>query len=155
MTSDHGPILPSPVLPIEPVQRFTILVTDDDRGNRKTLSGLLSDRGFETLEAARGEEAIEITRAETVHLVFLDMQMPGLTGLETLEQVRIFNALLPAILMTADATRDVIRQALQAQVYSVLPKPLNKTLVVHTLTRALNVVYGSPQPQEEPHPPKE
>ena len=127
---------------VTPGDRFSILVTDDDRGSRQTLAGLLADRGFHTLEAGSGEEAIEITRVEMIHLVFFDMHMPRMTGLEALEQVRLFNALLPAILVTADATRDVLRKAFQAHVYSVIPKPVNKNVVMHTLARALAQVYG-------------
>jgi CheY-like chemotaxis protein len=134
-----------------PARRFSILVTDDDKGSRETLAGLLQDRGFATLQATSGEEAIEIVRVETIHLVLFDMHMPRMTGLEALQQVRFFNALLPAILVTADANREVIRQALYAQVYSVLPKPVNKTLLFHTLARALNLVYGIP-PEAEPNP---
>lgn len=127
----------------EPESTASILVTDDDRGSRDTLAQMLRDRGFRTITATGGEEAIEIIQVETIHLVFFDMHMPRMTGLEALQQVRIFNELLPAILVTADATREIIRQALQAHVYSVLPKPVNKSLLLHTLARALKTVSGS------------
>lgn len=123
---------------------FSILITDDDRGSRETLAGLLTDQGFTTVTAECGEEAIEIVRVELIHLVFLDMHMPRMTGLEALQQVRLINDLLPAILVTADATRELIRRALQAQVYSVIPKPVNKNIVLHTLVRALQTAYGEP-----------
>ena len=130
----------------EPDSTFSILVTDDDRGSRDTLAQMLKDRGFSTITATSGEEAIEIVRVETIHLVFFDMHMPRMTGLEALQQVRIFNELLPAILVTADATRELIRLALQAQVYSVIPKPVNKSVLLHTLARALKTVAGSKVP---------
>jgi two-component system, response regulator PdtaR len=123
---------------------FTILVADDDPGSRSALAGLLADRGFQTVQAGSGEEAIEIVRVELVHLVFFDMHMPRMTGLEALQQARLVNDLLPAILVTADATRELIRQAFLAQVYSVIPKPVNKNVVLHTLGRALRQVYGVP-----------
>ncbi len=126
-----------------PEPTVSILVTDDDRGSRDTLAQMLRDRGFSTITATSGEEAIEIIQVETIHLVFFDMHMPRMTGLEALQQVRVFNELLPAILVTADATREVIRQALLAHVYSVLPKPVNKSLLLHTLARALKTVSGS------------
>ena len=135
----------------EPESTASILVTDDDRGSRDTLAQMLRDRGFSTITANSGEEAIEIVRVETIHLVFFDMHMPRMTGLEALQQVRIFNELLPAILVTADATREIIRQALQAHVYSVLPKPVNKSLLLHTLARALKVP-GSKFPVPSPNP---
>ena len=86
-----------------------------------------------------------------IHLVFFDMHMPRMTGLEALQQVRLINDLLPAILVTAAASREVIRQALDAQVFSVIPKPVNKNVVLHTLTRALVQVYG-PEPPAPPTP---
>ena len=128
---------------------FSILVADDDPGSREALSTLLADRGFQTVQAENGEEAIDIVRVEMIHLVFFDMHMPRMTGLEALEQVRMINALLPAILVTADANREVIRQAFQAHVYSVIPKPVNKNVVLHTLARALRQVYGDPPAEPE------
>ena len=136
----------------EPDPAFSILVADDDRGSRDTLAQMLADRGFSTITATSGEEAIEIVRVETIHLVFFDMHMPRMTGLEALQQVRVFNELLPAILVTADATREVIRKALQAHVYSVLPKPVNKSVLLHTLARALGQPLRKPTPDAAPAP---
>ena len=76
--------------------------------------------------------------------------MPRLTGLETLQLVRQINALLPAILITADATREVMSAAFRAQVFSVVPKPVNPHVVLSTVLRALGRVYGTvddPPPQ--------
>ena len=129
-----------------PEPTVSILVTDDDRGSRDTLAQMLRDRGFSAITATSGEEAIEIIQVETIHLVFFDMHMPRMTGLEALQQVRLYNELLPAILVTADATRELIRLALQAQVYSVIPKPVNKSVLLHTLARALKTVAGSKVP---------
>ena len=131
---------------------FTILITDDDTGSRETLAGVLDGFGFDTLQAASGEEAIDIVRVEMIHLIFFDMHMPRMTGLEALQQVRLFNELLPAILVTADVTVDLMRQAHQAQVYSVIPKPVNKNIVIHTLTRALARKYGPPADPTKPVP---
>ena len=72
------------------------------------------------------------------------MHMPRLTGLETLQLVRQINALLPCILVTADATEELIRQAFRARAYSVIPKPVSKNVVLYTVVRALVRVYGSP-----------
>lgn len=142
---------PTPQPP--PGPPFSILVADDDKASRETLAGLLAQRGFVTLTAGSGEEAVEIVRVELVHLVFFDMHMPGITGLEAYQQAKLVRDLLPAILMTADATREVIRQAFQAQVHTVLPKPLSKGLVLHTANQALTKAYGPiPQP---PTPPRE
>ena len=55
---------------------------------------------------------------------------------------REFVALLPAILITADATLELMRQAFQAQVFSVVPKPVNPHLVLNLMVRALERAYG-------------
>ncbi len=130
--------------PTTDARPYSILVTDDDAGSRDTIAGLLADRGFVIRTAACGEEAIEIVRCDTIHLVVFDLHMPRMTGLEALQQVRLFNELLPALLVTAEPTREVIRRAQQAHVYSVLPKPVNASLLVHLLRRALSTAYGGP-----------
>ena len=131
-------------------KRYSILITDDDRGVRETLGEIVETRGFRPVLAEHGEQAVEIVQHEPIHLVLLDYQMPRLTGLETLQLVRQVNALLPAILITADATRELMRQAFQAHVFSVLPKPINPHVVLQTVVRALGRMYG---PVDDPAKP--
>src|SRR5262249_59076483 len=106
------------------------------------LREILQPQGYQTLLASCGEEALDIGRSGSVHLVLLDMHMPTLTGLETLQLARQMNAMLPAILVTADATEQLMRQAQQARVYSVIPKPISKNVVLYTVVRALARFYG-------------
>jgi CheY-like chemotaxis protein len=116
---------------------YSILITDDDRDCRETLRDIVEPQGYRTVLATCGEEAVEIVQAQVIHAVLLDMHMPTLTGLDTLRIVRQINVLLPCILVTADATDGLIRQALNEHAYSVIPKPVNKHLVLHTVVRAL------------------
>ncbi len=122
---------------------YSILIADDDRGCREALRDIFEPEGFRTLLAESGEEALDIVHAEPVHLGLFDMHMPRLTGLETLELIRQINALLPAILVTADASEGLMRQAFRARVYSVIPKPVSKNVVLYTVVRALVRVYGT------------
>ena len=81
------------------------------------------------------------------------MQMPRLTGLEAFAVIRqTLDRILPAVLMTADATNDLIRRAFQAQVFSVIPKPVNLNVALNTLRRALSKAYG-PGPGGSPATP--
>jgi CheY-like chemotaxis protein len=124
--------------------RFTVLIADDDRGIRETLAEVLDKQGFRTVLASDGDEAVELVQVDLVHLILFDMNMPRLTGLEALAVIRqTLDKILPAVLMTADATNDLIRRAFQAQVFSVIPKPVNTNIVLNTLTRALSKVYGN------------
>jgi two-component system, response regulator PdtaR len=132
-----------------PLRDYSILITDDDRGVRDTLGELVQSQGHRPLLASSGEEAFEIVQAQPVHLVMLDMHMPRLTGLETLQLVRQVNAWLPAILITADATMAVMRQAFHAHVFSVIPKPVNRHVVLATMLRALVRTYGSPRVESD------
>jgi CheY-like chemotaxis protein len=124
------------------VKPFSILITDDDPGCRAALKDIFEPEGYRTLLASCGEEAVDIVRGYPVHLALLDMHMPKLTGLETLELVRQINNLLPCILITADNNENLMRQAFRARVYSVIPKPLSKNVVLYTVVRVLVRVYG-------------
>jgi CheY-like chemotaxis protein len=123
-------------------QDYSILIADDDGTCREALRDIMEPQGFRTLLASSGEEVIDIVRGAPVHLVLLDMHMPTLTGLETLYLLRQINALLPAILVTGDPSESVLRQASQAHVYSVIPKPVSKNVVLYTVLKALARFYG-------------
>jgi CheY-like chemotaxis protein len=121
---------------------YSILIADDDTNCREALRDIMEPEGFRTFLASSGEEALDIVGRRPVHLVLLDMHMPTLTGLETLRLVRQINALLPAILVTADASASLLRQACQLHAYSVIPKPVSKNVVLYTVVRALARSYG-------------
>jgi CheY-like chemotaxis protein len=129
---------------------YSILITDDDRDSRETLRDIVAPQGYRTILAASGEEALEIIHVEPIHLVLLDMHMARLTGLETVRLMHEENAVLPCILVTADADAGLIRQALNAQVFSVIPKPVSKNVVLYTVVRALGRVYGPPTDPARP-----
>ena len=121
---------------------YSVLITDDDSGSREALRDIMQPEGYLTLLASSGEEALEIVREEPVHVALFDMNMPKLSGLETLELARQINAMLPVILVTADRTEALMRQALRAQAYSVIAKPVSKHIVLYTVVRALSRTYG-------------
>jgi CheY-like chemotaxis protein len=123
-------------------KNYSILIADDDRPCRETLREIVEPQGYRTLLASSGEEALDIVRGADIHLVLLDMHMPHLTGLETLQLARQINARLPAILVTGDPSESLLRQACQLRVYSVIPKPVSKNLVLYTVLKALSRFYG-------------
>ena len=116
---------------------------------------MLTDRGFETLQAADGEEALDIVSRQEVHLLLLDMQMPRLTGLETIERLRgqspttwqpagITSSIiaLPWILISGALDEQIIARAHAACAFSVLPKPLRLPELTGAVTQALAQAYG-------------
>jgi CheY-like chemotaxis protein len=122
---------------------YSILITDDDSGSREALREIVEPEGYRTFMAASGEEAVDIVREEEVHLALLDVHMPRLTGLETVQLVHQINEVLPCILVTANANDDLMRQAFTVRAYSVIPKPVSKNVLLYTVVRALMKAYGS------------
>jgi CheY-like chemotaxis protein len=120
----------------------SLLITDDDPGFRETLRVVFEPRGFRTLLAGDGEEALHIVRREKVHLVLLDVHMPRLTGLETLKLLKEFRALLPCILLSAQLDDAIIEQARREHAYSVLSKNLTIRQITNIVVQALQRTYA-------------
>ncbi len=120
----------------------SLLITDDDPGFRETMRVVFEPRGFRTLLASDGEEAIKIVHTETVHLALLDMHMPKLTGLETLRMLKDFRAMLPCILLSAHLDDRIIEQAQRAQAYLVLSKTMTVGQITTAVRQALQRTYA-------------
>jgi CheY-like chemotaxis protein len=120
----------------------SLLITDDDPGFRETLRVVFEPRGFRTLLAGDGEEALKIVHQERVHVVLLDMHMPKLTGLETLRRLKEFRAMLPCILLSAQLDDLTVEQARRADAYSVLSKTLTIGQIAGVVRQALQRTYA-------------
>ena len=120
----------------------SLLITDDDPGYRETLRVVFELRGFRTILAGDGEEALRIVHDETVHLVLLDMHMPRLTGLETLRLLKEFRAMLPCILLSAQLDDLIIEQAQRAHADFVLAKTVTIGQITNTVRQSLQRTYA-------------
>ncbi|WP_298867875.1 response regulator [uncultured Gimesia sp.] len=122
---------------------YQLLIADDDAGFRNVLKELFNPY-FELFEAESGEEAIELVEQFQVDLVLLDMHMDVLTGLEAVRIMKQINAILPCILITADATDELRQDASAADAYGVLSKPFKRQELVSTVSHALLETYHDP-----------
>lgn len=122
----------------------SLLITDDDRALRETLDGIFQSRGYRTLLAADGVEAVEIVRADVVHLVLLDQNMPRLKGLEVLGHLAQLEASPPCILMSAEMDDTLQRAARMSNVFSVLSKPLRPAVITEAVAAAMRSRYDWP-----------
>jgi CheY-like chemotaxis protein len=122
-----------------------MLITDDDRDFRETLRGVFEPRGFRTLLAADGEEALQILRGQAVHLILLDMHMPKLSGLETIRRASELQPVPPWILLSARLDDAIIEQARRINVSSVLSKPVSFTDITGAVSRVMRQTYGWPE----------
>ncbi len=115
----------------------SLLITDDDRAWRETLGRAFEVRGFQALLAADGEEAFEIVQQRRIDLLLADMHMPRLTGLELLRRLQLFGWSPPAILVTANLTESLRKQALLANAVRVLSKPLALRQLIDVVDQVL------------------
>ena len=122
---------------------WQLLIADDDSAFRDVLKSVF-DPWFELLEAVSGEQAVEIVEGHRVDLIVLDMHMEELTGIETIQIVKRIDAALPCILVTADATEDLRRQAVDADAWSVLSKPVGRRELLTSVSTAIDSTYGDP-----------
>jgi two-component system KDP operon response regulator KdpE len=104
-------------------QQGTILVVDDDSSTRRALRVTLSGMGFSVVEAARGEEALSLVRATWFDAVLLDVDMPGMGGVETCRCIRRAVARLPILMLTVMDSEDDKVLALDAGADDYITKP--------------------------------
>src|SRR5262249_12617513 len=105
---------------------YSILITDDDAGSRETLREIVEVEGYQTRLRVSGEGPLKILLVGGAARALLDIKMPRLPGLETLQCPLQATAVLPSSLVPADATEFLIRQAMRMRAYSVIPKPVSK-----------------------------
>ncbi len=116
----------------------TILVVDDEPNYRLILSELIRDEGYEVFTAASGEEAMTIVRETDLDLVITDMLMPGIDGMELLTEIKIFNAALPVIMITAFGEVEKAVAAMQAGAFNYLTKPFNNDELLVSIKKAID-----------------
>jgi DNA-binding NtrC family response regulator len=124
------------------LQNPSLLITDDDFDFRQTLKDALEPRGFRTLLAGDGEEALEVVQREIVHVLLLDMHMPRLSGIETIRRAKKIRDRLPCILISAALDEALAAEAQQAQAYSVLSKPVRFAELNGAIRDALWATYA-------------
>jgi CheY-like chemotaxis protein len=122
----------------------SLLITDDDRDFREALRSVFEPRGFHTLLAGDGEEAVKIVEHEHVHLALLDMHMPRLSGLDAIRQVKQLHASLPCILLSAGLDDDLAEQARRAAAFSVHRKPISFSELTSIVSLAMRQTYNWP-----------
>ncbi|HEY4299583.1 MAG TPA: ATP-binding protein [Candidatus Didemnitutus sp.] len=136
------------------------LVVDDEEYNRLALTAFLEQAGFQVVNAGDGNAAIEAARAGDFDAVFLDVNMPGKSGLEVARELRAMArvpAALPIIATTAFTTADKRAECMAAGMDSFLTKPvsLNKvraSLMAATATRRATTPFHPPGESESADP---
>ncbi|HYY94985.1 MAG TPA: sigma-54 dependent transcriptional regulator [Pyrinomonadaceae bacterium] len=104
-------------------RKIRVLVVDDDAVLRKLLSDQIARMGFDTAPAASGEEALAALSKSDFDVLLLDIRMPGLSGLDTLREVRKLEDAPEVIMLTADTSLGTGIEAMRLGAYDYLTKP--------------------------------
>ena len=121
-------------------QAKTVLVVDDDATQRGLIADFLASHGYACRQAATAEEAISSLQEHTIHMVVMDVRMPGMSGLEALREIRKSLPVLPVLLITAYAdVRDAVA-AIKDGALDYLAKPID----LQELTVAVEDAVGRP-----------
>jgi two-component system nitrogen regulation response regulator NtrX len=115
----------------------TILVVDDEKDIRISLAGILEDEGYQVLTAENGVEALECARLELPDLVLLDIWMPGMDGLETLEKLKTLFPQVTVIMISGHGTIDTAVRATKLGAFDFIEKPLSLDKVLISVVNAL------------------
>jgi two-component system nitrogen regulation response regulator NtrX len=116
----------------------SILLVDDEPSILRTLSGLLSDEGFEVKTASNGYEALKFIDAESPDLVLLDIWMPGIDGIETLKEIKKDNPFIQVVIITGHGTIETAIKATKLGAFDFIEKPLSIEKVIVAINNALN-----------------
>ncbi|GAX61540.1 hypothetical protein SCALIN_C24_0039 [Candidatus Scalindua japonica] len=113
-----------------------ILIVDDEEGYRKVLSNSLSNIGFETTVATNGVEALEAMKEKNYTVILLDMKMPGMDGIELLEQINKASDGSNIVIITAYTCKVMESKAIGKGARKVIRKPFS----MEDITLCLNEI---------------
>lgn len=124
-----------------------LLIIDDERGIRNTLREILADEGYEVEVAENGKQGLEMAQAKAYDLIFTDIKMPEMDGMEVLKALKngendengdaALNGEVPIVMITGHGDVETAVQALKAGAYDFLVKPLDLNRILITTKNAL------------------
>lgn len=116
-----------------------ILIVDDEEHLRYSLRKLLKKPGFEIIEASNGLEALKMLEVEEPHLMLMDIEMPGMNGLEAIQKVKERYPSLPVIIITAYGTTERVIAAMKHGAFEYLEKPFDIARLQIIISEALEI----------------
>jgi len=115
-----------------------ILWTDDEIDLLKPYILFLEERDYRVTTAANGTDAVRLVEENDYDLIFLDENMPGLSGLETLEQIKNLAPSTPVVMITKNEEEDIMDEALGSKISDYLIKPVNPKQILLTIKKNID-----------------
>jgi two-component system KDP operon response regulator KdpE len=127
-----------------------VLLVDDEPSIRRALRTPLNEMGFVTTEASRGEEAIQLLQAQTFDVVLLDVNMPGIGGVKTLERLRSMAPRLPILMLTVVDGEEEKIAALESGADDYITKPFSIREVIARMRSAVRRAQAPDRKEDAP-----
>jgi two-component system KDP operon response regulator KdpE len=131
-------------------QAIRILVVDDEPAIRRALRPPLVELGFQITEASRGEEALQALRVSAPDVVLLDVNMPGIGGIETLRRIRASSPRLPIIMLTVRDQEEDKVQALDLGADDYVTKPFSTRELIARIRASVRRVRAPARAEDAP-----
>ncbi|WP_266365014.1 T9SS response regulator signal transducer PorX [Tellurirhabdus rosea] len=120
------------------MQNYSILWADDEIDLLKPHILFLKNKGYQVTPVNSGADALEKVEQEKFDLVFLDEMMPGMTGLETLQQIKLVRPTLPVVMITKSEEEHIMEEAIGSKIADYLIKPLNPNQILLSVKKILD-----------------
>ena len=115
-----------------------LLWVDDEIEQLQAQRLFLESKGYDVMTVSNGTDAIDLCRERHFDLVLLDEQMPGLSGLETLQRIKEMHPTLPVVMVTKSEEEDIMNQAIGQKIADYLIKPVNPNQILLTLKKNIH-----------------
>ena len=115
-----------------------LLWVDDEIELLKAHIIFLEKKGYEVMTTSNGADAIELCRQQTFDLILLDEMMPGLSGLETLQQIKDIQPATPIVMCTKSEEENIMDQAIGSKIADYLIKPVNPSQILLSLKKNIH-----------------
>ncbi len=119
------------------MNKYRILIVDDEQNVCDFLEDFLQFKGYSALKASSGDEALQSLKSKETDLILLDILMPGMSGLEVLENVRKLYPELPVIILTGVKDKRIVDDTFNMGAADFIPKPIDLDILEQSISNNL------------------
>ncbi|MGJ8737076.1 T9SS response regulator signal transducer PorX [Zobellia laminariae] len=120
------------------MNKISILWVDDEIDLLKPHIIFLQGKGYDVITCQSGQEALEELQKSRVDIIFLDENMPGISGLETLAEIKILDSSIPVVMITKSEEEFIMEEAIGSKIADYLIKPVNPNQILLSLKKNLD-----------------
>ncbi|HOH55574.1 MAG TPA: response regulator, partial [Paludibacteraceae bacterium] len=120
------------------MRKDRILWVDDEIEMLRPYLLFLDEKGYEVVTATNGNDAVDICQKESFDIIFLDENMPGLSGLETLALIKEIDSDVPLVMITKNEEENIMNMAIGNKIADYLTKPVNPSQILMTLKKNIH-----------------